>query len=84
VCRHPHKKAQKCAEKYGSITGLYFGHQQVIFLNDWAAVKEALIKQNDNFYARFLSPVTQCFSGGLGMIKFETSLQFCDWQIIRI
>lgn len=51
----PDRTLTNIGKKYGSIFSMYLGNYLVVVLNDYAAIKEALVKQADVFAGRPLS-----------------------------
>ncbi len=62
----PYKTLDKIAKKYGPIYSLQFGAIPVVILNNYAAVKEAFIKQGDVFEDRPRLLLFEIASGGKG------------------
>ena len=50
--QYAHKTFLQLGKKYGSIFSLALGNETVIVLNDWAAVKAALVDQSQTFSGR--------------------------------
>ena len=62
----PYKTLDKIAREYGPIYSLQFGVFPVVILNNYAAVKEAFIKQGDVFEDRPRLVLFEEGSGGKG------------------
>ena len=50
--QYVHETFLQLCKKYGSIFSLALGNETVIVLNDWAAVKAALVDQSQTFSGR--------------------------------
>lgn len=47
-----HESLRDIGQGYGSVFSLPLGHKFIIVLNDWKAIKEALVVQTENFCGR--------------------------------
>lgn len=52
VGKYSHETFQKLGKKYGNVLGIQMGNYNVVVLNDWTAIKEALVNQSDVFNGR--------------------------------
>ena len=66
----PYKTLDKIAREYGPIYSLQFGAFPVVILNNYAAVKEAFIKQGDDFEDRPRLLVFEVGNCGKGIFLF--------------
>ena len=68
----PYKTLNKMAEEYGPIYSLQFGSFPVVVLNNYVAVKEAFIKQGEDFDDRPRLVVFEMSKLGKGMLLNNT------------
>ncbi|XP_069500536.1 cytochrome P450 2F2-like [Ambystoma mexicanum] len=61
------KSLNKFSEKYGPVYTIYLGSKPTVVLNDYAAIKEALIDQGDDFSGRGDTPMFHRFTQGNGI-----------------
>ncbi|RXN24168.1 cytochrome P450 2K1-like protein [Labeo rohita] len=59
--RQPH-----LSKKYGSVFTVHFGSKKAVVLAGYKAVKQALLKQAEEFGQRDITPIFQDFSHGFG------------------
>ncbi|XP_042564844.1 cytochrome P450 2J2-like [Clupea harengus] len=64
----PHIYLTKLAEVYGNIFGLRLGRDNIVFLNGYKIIREALVVQGENFVDRPYSPtVARVYAGNRGL-----------------
>ncbi|XP_078611614.1 cytochrome P450 2D6-like [Branchiostoma floridae x Branchiostoma japonicum] len=65
--RRPHVKFSEWSREYGPVLGVKFGPQQVVVLNGYAAVREALVTKAEVFSSRPDLYLMRLFSNGKGI-----------------
>ncbi|KAL2089583.1 hypothetical protein ACEWY4_014271 [Coilia grayii] len=66
--KEPHIYLTKLAKVYGNVFGLRLGRDNIVFLNGYKIIREALVVQGDNFVDRPYSPtVARVYAGNRGL-----------------
>ncbi|KAK5869999.1 hypothetical protein PBY51_024669 [Eleginops maclovinus] len=70
--KQPHIYLTKLADVYGNVFCIRLGRHKTVFVCGWKMVKEAIVRQADNFVDRPFSPmVTRIYSGNSAGLFFS-------------